>query len=283
MSTVGSSSSSSFPPPLSILPAARFAGVKSETAAAMTRISQRGKAFATFLLISSADTTLSTRSTGGGARSTDPCTSVTFAPISTAARASAKPILPEDLFEIYLTSSISSSVRPAVTSTRTPESSSGAKEARIASTISSGSAIRPGPVSPHARSPSPGSIIRRPSRSSIDRLRPTAGFSHIPAFMAGANRTGQRAAASTVPARSSAAPWAAFERISAVAGATTTRSAQDASSTCSTPGSFLGAKRSHDTGLPERTSNVSGVTNSVAASLMTTRTRAPSRRSSLTR
>ena len=67
-------------------------------------------------------------------------------------------------------------------------------------------------------------------------LRRTAGLAHIVSFIAGANMTGARAERSTVLAISSAMPSAAFAMMSAVAGATTTRSAHFESSTCSTTG-----------------------------------------------
>ncbi len=52
-----------------------------------------------------------------------------------------------------------------------------------------------------------------------------AGWVHIRTFIAGATSTGLSVASSTVLARSSASPAAIFASMSALAGATTTRSA----------------------------------------------------------
>ena len=100
----------------------------------------------------------------------------------------------------------------------------------IASKIAAGSAIRPGPYSPQAISPSSGPTSVTPSAFSRARLRWVAGCSHIRTFIAGAISTGLSVASRTVEARSSQSPFAALAIRSAVAGATTSRSASRDSS-----------------------------------------------------
>ena len=65
---------------------------------------------------------------------------------------------------------------------------------------------------------------------------------------------------------------------SALAGATSTRSAQRASSMCPIAASALSSSSSRCTGLPDRACIVSGVMNSQAARVITTRTAAPASR-----
>ena len=62
--------------------------------------------------------------------------------------------------------------------------------ASTAATISSGSAMRPGPYSPQAISPSSGPTVSTPSAASVARLRRVAGCDHIRGFIAGAMSTG---------------------------------------------------------------------------------------------
>ncbi|HSS13198.1 MAG TPA: hypothetical protein VLL04_04865 [Rhizomicrobium sp.] len=64
-----------------------------------------------------------------------------------------------------------------------------------------------------------------PSFSRMARLRLTGALSHIRTFIAGAIRTGLSVASNAVEARSLAKPFAILAIRSAVAGATTTRSA----------------------------------------------------------
>ena len=97
--------------------------------------------------------------------------------------------------------------------------------ARIAARIASGSANRPGPNSPQAISPASGPTNRTPSAASCATLRRVAACSHIRTFIAGATSTPVSVAKSRVEARSSARPCAIFANRSAVAGATTIRSA----------------------------------------------------------
>src|SRR5262249_50582107 len=76
----------------------------------------------------------------------------------------------------------------------------------IAATISKGSAIRPAPTSPQARSPAPGPTRSTPRASSVAILARVAGCAHIIRFIAGAISTGLSEANSAVVARSSANP-----------------------------------------------------------------------------
>ena len=85
------------------------------------------------------------------------------------------------------------------------------RTASIAATISSGSAMRPGPASPlSAISPLFGPTNRMPSFSSVLRLRRVAGCDHIFGFIAGAISTCLSVASSTVEARSLAWPPASL-------------------------------------------------------------------------
>src|SRR3546814_3321371 len=74
-------------------------------------------------------------------------------------------------------------------------------------------------------------------------LRCVAACSHIRTFIAGAASTGLSVASSSVVARSSACPVAIFASRSAVAGATTTRSASRESWICPISTSSLRSKR----------------------------------------
>ena len=86
--------------------------------------------------------------------------------------------------------------------------------------------MRPSPASARsAISPRFGPTKRTPSFSSVARLRRVAGCDHIFGFMAGAISTGLSVASSTAEARSLARPLASLAIRSAVAGATTMRSA----------------------------------------------------------
>jgi hypothetical protein len=100
----------------------------------------------------------------------------------------------------------------------------------IASKIAGGSARRPGPNSPQAMAPLSGPTKATPSALRVSMLRWVAGCSHIRTFMAGAISTGLSVASRVVEARSPARPLAALAIRSAVAGATTTRSAERDSS-----------------------------------------------------
>jgi hypothetical protein len=139
------------------------------------------------------------------------------------------------------TGSIGSRVPPAVTSILQPARSYGIASARASSSsanvvISSGSGSRPAPVSDPVSRPHAGSSTTAPRRRSVATLSTVAGCSHISVCIAGANSTGQRAVSSVAVSRSSARPWAARASTSAVAGATTTRSACLPICTCGTSG-----------------------------------------------
>ncbi|CAM5486094.1 hypothetical protein STANM309S_04797 [Streptomyces tanashiensis] len=91
--------------------------------------------------------------------------------------------------------------------------------------------------------------------------------------MAGAKTTGQRAVSSVLVSRSSARPWAALASMSAVAGATTTRSAAWPIRTWGT--SWTESHTSVETGLPESADQVAAPTKCSAESVGTTRTSWP--------
>ena len=155
-----------------------------------------------------------------------------------------------------LAASIGSLVPPAVTSTRLPLS--GPPSAAIAvSKISSGSASLPAPVSSPVSLPTAGHTIVIPLSFKVSMFETVALFSHISVCMAGATITGQVAARTVVVRRSSAIPEVIFARNEAVAGATTTRSADLAKAMCFTWSTSV--KRSGSTieiGFPERASSV---------------------------
>ena len=195
------------------------------------KMSVPGSSAATASIIGSAVST-STRSTPGGvATFTGPATSTTRAPARRAASATAKPILPELRLVMNRTGSMRSRVGPAVTTTLRPASAPVPGSSRkTASTIASGSSIRPGPVSPQACPPAAGPRISTPRERSRSTLARVAAFDHISRFMAGATAIGASVARHRVASRSSASPCARRAMKSALAGATTMRSAQRASS-----------------------------------------------------
>ena len=135
--------------------------------------------------------------------------------------------------------------------------------------------MRPAPVWRQESQPVPGWMTDTPSASSWATFRCTAGFAHIAAFMAGAMSTGHSAHSSSVVSRSSAAPAAAFASTSAVAGATTTRSARVASSIWAPSGKAAGSNDREATGRPVSAANVAAPTNSRAFVVSTAVTRAP--------
>jgi hypothetical protein len=112
----------------------------------------------------------------------------------------------------------------------------------------------------------------------VATLACVAGWVHIPASIAGAASTGHEAASASVVRRLSARPCASLAIVFAVAGAITSRSAAWASPTCAmcvgspSPGA---AHRSAYTGRPVSAWKVSGATKRIAASVITTSTRAP--------
>src|SRR5207247_2215850 len=84
---------------------------------------------------------------------------------------------------------------------------------------------RPDRHQPYAGSPKPGPTRLTPRASSVAKLACAAGWAHIIRFIVGAISTGLSEASNAVVARSSAAPVAIRAIRSALAGATTTRSA----------------------------------------------------------
>ena len=76
----------------------------------------------------------------------------------------------------------------------------------MAARIAGGSAMRPGPNSPQAISPSSGPTKSAPSAVTVARLRWVAGCCHIRTFIAGAISTRLSVASSSVVARSLARP-----------------------------------------------------------------------------
>src|SRR4030042_1191344 len=97
----------------------------------------------------------------------------------------------------------------------------------------------------------------------------------MPACMAGTTIIGAFVASTVQQSMSSAMPAAILAIMSAVAGAITTTSAASAKATCSTLYSEANWNILVTTGLPVILRNVSGVTNSVAASVIITSTLAP--------
>ena len=142
--------------------------------------------------------------------------------------------------------------------------------------MSAGSISRPAPIQPQASSPRSGpTVVTRAFPSNRVRFACVTGFVHMFTFMAGASKTGARVASTTAASRSSAIPAAIRAMKSAVAGATTSRSASSASLMWPISASDAGSNRSSATGAPDRVCSVSGAMNRVAASVITTRTVAP--------
>ncbi len=164
---------------------------------------------------------------------------------------------------------------PAVMHIRRPDSSETSKSDAASSMICRGSSMRPSPTSPQACGPESGPKISMPRARRAARLSCVAGLFHIAWFMAGATATGALVASTRVLSRSPACPDATRARKSALAGATTTRSGQRASSIWPMPASASASSNWVCTLLPERACKVRGVMNSVAAGVMTTRTSAP--------
>ena len=111
--------------------------------------------------------------------------------------------------------------------------------------------------------PTAGSRTSAPRSRRVATLAWVAGCSHISVCIAGAKTTGQRAVSRVLVSRSSARPWAARASRSAVAGATTTRSAAWPIRTCGT--SWASVQTSVETGLPDSAAQVAAPTNSSAA------------------
>ena len=228
--------------------------------------------------ICSADCTSTRRTPSGVGRWTGPATSVTSAPASRAARAIAKPILPDEWLVMPRTASIASKVGPAVTSTWWPASRLGWNDATRASSSWAGSSMRPSPVSPQACSPCPTGSTVAPSAWHCAMLRCVAGWAHISRFIAGASSKGARSsgrARQVSVSRSAARPCASWASRSALAGATRIASASRPRLMC---GMLLGSRASHwlsTTGRLLSACSVTGVMNCAAASVISTCTVAP--------
>src|SRR4249919_2064091 len=139
--------------------------------------------------------------------------------------------------------------------TRTDDDAASAQAHRLASasaaTIASGSLRRPGPDSPSASGPSSGPITCTPRSRSVATLAWVAGCNHMRWFIAGATMIGAVVARHSVVTRSSAKPWVSLARVFAVAGATTTWSAQRASSMCPIAASAASSHSEVRTGIPD--------------------------------
>ncbi len=266
-----------------ILCAVAVAARQSATAAVAMNTSCSGASGSTASNICCALTTSMRVTPRGVARCTGPATSVTIAPASAAARASAKPIFPLDRLVMPRTGSIASKVGPAVSSTFLPSSAFGWKCATSSASSSSASSMRPSPTSPHAWSPLAGPSTCVPSARTVCTLRWVAGCAHISRFIAGATSKAQRSigrARHIRLSRSSARPWASLAMKSALAGATSTASASRVRLMCAM---LLGSRASHwlvCTVRPDSACIVTALMNCSAASVMTTCTTAPARTSS---
>ena len=116
-------------------------------------------------------------------------------------------------------------------------------------------------------------MTRQPRSRRVATFAWVAACSHISVCIAGANTTGHRAVSSVLVSRSSARPCAALASRSAVAGATTTRSADWPIRTCGTSWTF--SHTSVATGLPDSADQVGAPTNCSAAAVGTTVTSWP--------
>src|SRR5215475_6148057 len=123
--------------------------------------------------------------------------------------------------------------------------------------------------------------MRTPRFRSAVRFSCVAGCCHMFTFIAGASTTGAVEARYSVERKSSANPRANLPRVSAVAGATSSKSVRCATAICSMADSRFAsppsefAKTSVMTFWPLSAANVRGVTNSRAARVITTCTVCP--------
>src|SRR3954452_6836655 len=172
-----------------------------------------------------------------------------------------------------------SRVPPALMTTRRPTRSVASASAPCSSTtvasaaMSAGSGRRPGPESGPVSRPTAAGRTTAPRRRRVATLSCVAGCSHISVCMAGTKTTGQEAVSSVAVSRSSARPMAARASRSAVAGATTTRSAFWPIRTWATSGTS--DHTSVVTGLPDSASKVAAPTKCRAPGVGTTRTSYP--------
>ncbi|MCY1524695.1 hypothetical protein D9M68_596410 [compost metagenome] len=221
------------------------AGRQSATAAVATKMLAACAARVVASSISCADSTSMRLTPRGVGRCTGPATSVTSAPASRAARAMAKPILPDEWLVMPRIGSSASKVGPAVTSTFCPASSLGWKKAVMSSSSCAGSSMRPSPVSPQACQPLPTPSTVAPSADTCIRLRCVAGWAHISRFMAGAINSGTRSVGRARHSRlssSSERPCTSRAMKSALQGASTIASASRLRLMC---GMLFGSRASH--------------------------------------
>src|SRR5215468_3160655 len=143
---------------------------------------------------------------------------------------------------------------------------------------SAGSGSLPFPLSAPASRPMAGSTTIAPRSRSVATLCWVAGCSHISVCIAGAYSTGQRAVSSVAVSKSWAMPAAARAIRSAVAGATSTRSAVWPSRTWGTSATSL--HTSAATGSPDSAAQVGSPTKRSASGVGMTLTRWPASLSS---
>ncbi len=208
-------------------------GRKSETAAAMISTSASSTATVTACCMAMADSTSMTGPPQGSRSTAGVAISVTSAPASTAAKASARPIVPLERFPMYRTGSSASRVPPADTTTRRPLSwPARPRTDRTANRMLAREPRRPSPWAPDARYPRSGSTIVAPSCRSVSTFLRVAGWCHIWCSIAGAITSGASVASATAPIMFSTIPLARWAMAFAVAGATSTTSASRAIETC---------------------------------------------------
>ena len=161
--------------------------------------------------------------------------SVTAAPRSRAASATAKPILPVEWLPTKRTGSMASRVPPAVTITCLLRRSPACRpiKARVAATTSTGSIMRPSPSRPLASRPRAGPATSTPRARSFSTFCCTAALAYIRASIAGATAIGAAVASAVRVSIESPIPWASLASVVALAGATTNASARRPISTCS--------------------------------------------------
>jgi len=173
-------------------------------------------------------------------------------------------------------------VPPAVTTTTSPASVGAASARSTSSAIWAGSLMRPSPSQPQASQPLSGPTKRTPRSRKMAAFACVAAWRHMFTFIEGATSTGARVASRIVETSSSAMPCAILASRSAVAGATTTTSAQSASAMWSIRPSCSGSKRSLRTDSPESAWSASGATKCAALRVIAQRTTKSALRSART-
>ena len=163
-----------------------------------------------------------------------PWTSVTSAPATLQARATARPVFPEERFVNTRTGSSGSAVAPAVTTTWRP--SSAWEETARATPVTTAPSVAIFALPSSIR----GSTNSTPHASSWSSASSTPGWSYIGSCIAGAHTTGTpapRAVVAHVVTGVSSTALATLPTVFAVAGASSRTSAHPSlphSSTCST-------------------------------------------------